>query len=89
MYSWYMCMYTCIKYGGLPSTGVNTKFADFNLADRAAGMCCTQCHDLILADFNLAVGLSICQIVKLNSLPNFLAIRYICSNKVPLQVGST
>ena len=72
-----------------PQLSLTQNLADFNLADRAAGMCCAQCHDLILADFNLAVGLSICQTAKLNSSPNFPAIRYICSNKVPLQVGST
>ena len=35
------------------------------MADSAAGIRCTQCHDLILANFNLAVGLSICQTAKL------------------------
>ena len=72
-----------------PQLALTQNLADFNLADREAGMRCAQCHDLILADFNLAVGLSIRQTAKLNSLPNFPAIRYICSNKVPLQVGST
>ena len=32
--------------------------------------------DLILADFNLAVGWSICQTAKFNSPPNFPAIWY-------------
>ena len=48
-----------IKFGGLASTSVN-----INLADSAAGIRCAQCHDLILADFNLAVGLSIRQTAK-------------------------
>ena len=32
--------------------------------DSAAGIHCMQCHDLSLADFNLAVGLSIRQTAK-------------------------
>ena len=39
-----------------------------------------QYHDLIiLADFNLAVGLLIRQTAKLNSSPNFPAILWLCT----------
>ena len=37
-------------------------------------------NDFILADFNLAVGWSIHQTAKFNSLPNFLAIQYMCTH---------
>ena len=62
------------KFGRLASTGVNIKLANFNLADSAAGIRCMQCHDLILTDFNLVVGLSIRQTAKLNFSPTFPAI---------------
>jgi hypothetical protein len=40
-------------------------------------------NDLILADFNLAVGWSIRQNTKFNSLPNFPAIQYTCTVTLP------
>ena len=49
--------------------------------DSAAG------HILILADFNLVVVLSIRQSPKLNSSPNFLAIRYYYDSVKLIQVG--
>ena len=59
-----------------PQLALTLNLVDFNLADSTAGIRCAQCQYLILADFNLAVGVSICQTAKLNSSPNFPAIRY-------------
>ena len=44
-------------------------------------------NDLILADFNLAVGWSIRQTAKFNSPPNFPAIRYTMIRTLPFPIA--
>ena len=39
-----------IKFGGLASTGINIKLADFNLVDSGAGIHCMQCQYLTLVN---------------------------------------
>ena len=66
-----------------PLTELKSEYrADFNLAESAAGIRCTQCHDLILVDFNLVVGQSICQI----KISGYTVSMHVCHSSVPYPI---